>query len=198
MHWDYRFFLKLWRSTGLALAVSLNVWASRTWAIDQETWLLVTEPPDIGEVTALWEGQVPADGSVVTSKTISQTGLTVPSLWWTDEQFGNDLLTFWVAYTGVNGSLRRVDLLVDQQAWTRYNYLQRYAFVIKFGKAGQDFGYQTRVLNWRGELLAVYVCNSDQLSDNQSGGPIDRLPQSPPAVCNVFLDPFDPNALRGG
>lgn len=184
--------------TGRLAAALLLMWVSANLigsppakALDQEVWLLLTESLDPQVVNRLQEGNLPADGSIVTAGTISQTGLTSPSLWWTDQQFGDNLLSFWVAHTGVDGSLRRVDLLVDQQAWSQVNYLERYAFITHFGRSAQDFGYHTRVFNWQGELLGAYIC------DFQSA-PAGAAAAAPAIDCDVFLDPFGPDGIRGG
>ncbi|NJL21251.1 MAG: hypothetical protein HC895_11190, partial [Leptolyngbyaceae cyanobacterium SM1_3_5] len=108
-------------------------------------------------------------------------GLTQPSLWWTQEQFGAKLLATWVANSGLDGTPPRVDLIVNQQIWSSYTYLERYRFLNQFGVAAQDFGYSTRVFNRQQELLAAYIC------PDPAGG-----------TCNVFLDSSGPSGLQGG
>ncbi|WP_416667736.1 hypothetical protein [Egbenema bharatensis] len=154
-------------------------------AVEDTAVLLLLEPIDMPQVIRYWQGEVPTDGSVITEGTISQTNLTPPSLWWTQEQFGDNLLNFWVAYPGVNGELRRVDLIINRQVWLRSTYLDRYAFLNHFGTAASDFGYQTRIYDWQGDLLGVYVC---QFEPAQSPLP----PATPPIAsdCRVFLDTF--------
>lgn len=163
---------------------SVSLFTSQTaLAIQDEAVLLLTEPIDTAQVIRYWQGEVPADGSIITEGTISQTSLTPPSLWWTQEQFGNDLLDFWVAYPGINGELRRVDLIVNRQNWLRATYLQRYTFLHHFGTSASDFAYNTRVYDWQGDLLGVYVC------EFESG--VESIPlQTPPSDCRVFLDTF--------
>ncbi|NJM86076.1 MAG: hypothetical protein HC847_01530 [Hydrococcus sp. RU_2_2] len=154
-------------------------------ALDQETMLLLTEPLDFEEINRLWAGEIPADGSIVTENSVSQAGfqdgLTAPSLWWADDQFGGKLLDYWVAHSGGDGSLRRVDLLINQQVWSQYNYLQRYSFVHHLGTSARDFGYNTRVFNWQGNLLGAYICE----------------PEIADTTCRVFLDPTNPGAASG-
>lgn len=123
------------------------------------------------------------DLEVVTRQTICQkgsldTGLTEPSLWWAQEQFGEGVLQNWFAFPGANGSLGRIDLLVNQDVWNDSNYLDHYVFINQFGTVAQDFGYNIRVFNPDGELLGVYVCQ-------------DKLD------CRIFLNPFGRSALRG-
>jgi hypothetical protein len=102
---------------------------------------------------------------VVSKDTICPTSLTIPSLWWADEQFGDKLLENWLAYP----EEKRVDLVVNRQIWGLMDYYQRYAFVHRMvtvvqetGETG-DIGYNLRVFNRQEpELcLAAYTCNAD-------------------------------------
>jgi hypothetical protein len=155
-------------------------------SVEDDAILLLLEPIDADQVIRYWQGEVPGDGSVITEGTISQTNLTPPSLWWTQELFGNDLLDFWVAYPGVNGELRRVDLIVNRQNWGQATYLDRYSFLHQFGTAASDFGYNTRIYDWQGDLLGVYVCQFEPA----------QAAVAPPQTtadsfdCRVFLDTF--------
>lgn len=97
--------------------------------------------------------------SIVTANTISQDGLTVPSLWWAKEHFANELLDNWIAYPSDGIKAGRVDLIVDRQMWSLLDYLQRYEFVHHFGTVARDYGYNVRVFNYQQELLATYTCN---------------------------------------
>lgn len=134
---------------------------------------------------------------VVTNTTISQAGLTPPSLWWTDDQFGGKLLEHWLAYTGTDGTPRRVDLVVDRQLWGLYTYLQRYTFVNHFGTAAKDFGYSVRVFNDQGAPLAVYLCDFPPLSPED----VERINaqglDTTDIRCNVGLESSGAGALRG-
>lgn len=110
--------------------------------------------------------------NVVTAADVSQSGLTTPSLWWIDQQFGDRLLENWAAFPAENGLPPRVDLMVNEQVWSIYQPIERYAFVHHFGLSAQDFGYITRVYDRRNELLAAYLCDYQatgatvQLQDN--------------------------------
>ncbi|MEB3355413.1 MAG: hypothetical protein VKK04_01610 [Synechococcales bacterium] len=120
---------------------------------------------------------------IVTSNTISMTeGLTLPSLWWAQQQFGGKLLEHWLAYSGADGSPRRVDLVVDRQLWSLYNYLERYTFVHQFGTAAKDFGYSTRVFNDQGDPLATYSCAFVDAEREAVAGDLDAI------ACRVTLD----------
>ena len=107
-------------------------------------------------------------GSVRTANTISQTGLTPPSLWWANEQFGGKLLDNWCAYP----DQRRVDLVVNRQIWSLLTYLERYEFVSHFGTVARDFNYNLRVFNQQKTLLATYTCDYSII----------------PVRCNLWID----------
>lgn len=92
---------------------------------------------------------------VLTSKTINQYGLTAPSLWWIKENFEKKLMDNWIAYP----QLRRVDVVVNQQFWSIFDYLERYNFINRVGANARNFGYSTRVFNYQEELLGTYTCN---------------------------------------
>jgi hypothetical protein len=178
-----------WLLSGLLGIAGVLLSASSSAAIFEETVILLTRPLNVVEVARLRSGDLPAGESVVTEGTISQTSLTLPSLWWTEQQFGGRLLDYWVAYTGTDRDQpRRVDLLINQQVWTQYNYLERYGFLEKFGRAASDFGYSTRIFNWRGDLLGAYICEFPDAS-------LDATVIA--NRCQVFLDATGRGALSG-
>lgn len=113
-------------------------------------------------------------GDVVTANTISQDGLTNPSLWWAAEQFGGKLLENWLAYAATGETPGRIDIVVNRQLWSLLNYLERYQFVNQFGKVAQeqDYPYNIRVFNRQGVFLAAYTCAG----------------YSESSVCSVCLD----------
>lgn len=96
--------------------------------------------------------------NALTANTICQQQLTIPSLWWANEQFGGNLLENWLAYPG-NTTNARIDLLVNRQNWSLIDYVERYEFVNHFGTVARDYGYNVRVFNYQKELLATYTCN---------------------------------------
>lgn len=103
--------------------------------------------------------------NIITKDTICQTGLTIPSLWWADEQFGDKLLENWLAYPDE----KRIDLVVNRQIWGLMDYYQRYAFVHRMGTVVRETGdpgetgYNLRVFNRQEpELcLASYTCSTN-------------------------------------
>lgn len=153
-------------------------------AMAQDPMLLIlTEPLDLSLLNTPTEG-------IVTSNTVSPTDLTVPSLWWADEQFGNDLLLTWIAFTEADDPLRRVDLIVDPQAWTRYSYIDRYAFIQHFGTTATSFGYNLRVFNGREELLGAYLCDPAALA-------AANVNSEALLGCRVFLNSYGQVPIGG-
>jgi hypothetical protein len=169
---------------GLSVLLAVNpLLCFKVAALEQDTLLLLTLPLDSQQVAQFWSGNVPRDGSVVAANTVFQElNLTVPSLWWAQKQFGSNLLNYWVAYPGTDGTPPRVELLVDQQVWNQTNYINRYAFINQIGTDAKDFGYDVRIFTWRGELLGAYICN------------FDAAPTNP--HCNVFLGLSAPGAFQ--
>lgn len=99
-------------------------------------------------------------GNVITANTISQQQLTVPSLWWAQEQSEDRLLSNWIAYPPNNSQAGRVDLIVNEQIWNDILVdIERYSFVNRMGSVARTYGYNIRVFNDEKELLATYTCN---------------------------------------
>lgn len=135
-----------------------------------------------------------AEGAIATDQIVCQAHMTIPSLWWTQEQFGQKLVNGWVAYTGNATVPRRVDVLVNPLVWRNrtFDYGQRYlfqfSFLTRFGSSAffgnptpqglpdQNYQFNTRVVSSRGELLAAYICESSQRSQFSS----QDLGESPP------------------
>ncbi|MBP0020148.1 MAG: hypothetical protein J7647_21660 [Cyanobacteria bacterium SBLK] len=114
---------------------------------------------------------------VITSTTISQESLTIPSLWWRRDQFGdNKLLQNWFAFP----EKRRIDLLVNRQLWSQMDYLDRYSFVNHFGTTARYYGYELRVFDRQPKCLAIYNCSL----------------QAATYECNVDLQPSRRDAFN--
>lgn len=147
------------------------------------------EPPL--DLTLLEPDAEPDAQNVLTMTSISQAGLTVPSLWWQREQFGGKLLDNWLAYPGNDNQPGRVDLVVNRQIWSLLDYLQRYEFVHHFGITARDYGYNTRVFNRQGILLGAYTCEFTKVGET---GFLSRFILSnrdvlnDPGFCVVWVD----------
>lgn len=103
--------------------------------------------------------------NVITAKTISQEGLTIPSLWWAREQFdpfSGRAIVDWIAYPNE----KRIDLVVNRQLWSLLNYVERYRFVNKFGTVAREYKYNLRVFDRQNKCLVTYTCNY-QLKPNR-------------------------------
>lgn len=97
---------------------------------------------------------------IVTERTISLTGITLPSLWWARQQFdpfGGRLINNWLAYPEV----RRINLTVNWQLWTLLDYLGRYRFVNQFGTVARKYGYELHIFNQQKQCLASYQYNRE-------------------------------------
>lgn len=152
--------------------------------------VLLAEPLALPlDLSLLQPGAVPADPTVVTSNRVNQIRLTIPSLWWADEQFGGSLLMDWLAYPGADGTPKRVDLAVNPQVWSIYNYVERYTFVNHLGISAADYGYNSRVFDTQGKLLAAYIC------DFGSGNP--GIGEAVVNHCTVFLASDARTSLTG-
>ncbi|HEY9693492.1 MAG TPA: hypothetical protein V6D15_14885 [Oculatellaceae cyanobacterium] len=128
------------------------------------------------ELNLIQQEKAPTRPDVITANTISQDGLTTPSLWWAKEQFAGKMLNNWIAYP----TEKRVDLVVNRQLWTLLDYMDRYRFVNEFGNVARDFGYNIRVFNQQRTLLAAYTCNFNSNLSN----------------CQIWLESSGQDSLR--
>ena len=154
---------KFQRQIGIVLGMSLGFSLALGEATPAQSQgsVLMTDPLSVELNTNLLapEANLPADGSILRRDTISQAHITEPSLWWAQEQFSyGKLIDNWLAYSGSDGNLRRVDLVVTQQIWSIFNYFERYGFVTRIGTIAWDYGFNTRIFNRDRELLAAYIC----------------------------------------
>jgi len=100
----------------------------------------------------------------ITNLTINQSELTEPSLWWIRDQiaaqdkYGRRLVGSWLACEGKNEP-NRVDVIVNAQLWSLLDFFDRYEFIEKFGTATTGFGYNLRVFDPQGAMLAAYTCD---------------------------------------
>jgi hypothetical protein len=117
---------------------------------------------------------------IITADTISPTGTTLPSLWWTSEQFPRKLVTNWIA----NSQTKEIYLLVNLQYWNLLDYLDRYRTIDRFGQAARNYGYNyVRLCTSQKTPLARYTCSA-----NASDKAI--------ASCQISLDSDGQNGLR--
>lgn len=144
-------------------------------------------------------------GPIVTANTPSQKGFTVPSLWWTNQQFGEKLVVDWQVYGVGQVGNQQINVIVRPELWTRYSYYERYAFVLKFGTDASNFGYQLMVLDSQDFLLGAYTCDFAQSDPNFISGLLDARSQPIPDYvdrnstqnlpCRLWLNPNYPRGV---
>lgn len=111
---------------------------------------------------------------------LSQTNLSIPSLWLAKEQFGGKLLDRWFVEPGKNWAI----LIVNRQIWSLLDYLERYQFVNNFGTVARQYGYNIRVCNRQGATLALYSCDFPGMGTSTS------------LNCKITLDNLNNEGLR--
>jgi hypothetical protein len=150
--------------------------------------------------------------------TISTVSLTIPSLWWTEDQHASQdpseakLVENWLAYPLTTDEPGRVDVVVNRQLWSLLDYLERYEFINEFGNSARDFGYNLRVFDNRAKLLGAYTCDfsSVDLTElktaqrslqlfpaNSPDITISTLQQPTTLTCDVALDSSGKAGFRG-
>ncbi len=162
------------------------------------------------DVKALQPGNAPE--YLVTATTISLTHLTIPSLWWLQEQiadkdpYGGNLLENWLAYPNSGNRPGRVDLVVNRQFWSLLDYLDRYAFIHAFGEVARDYGYNVRVFDGQAALVGASTCDfngvdvsalqSRRFASSHNTTAVSTSAQS--IACSILLDSRGKLGLRGG
>jgi hypothetical protein len=127
-------------------------------------------------------GSSPAK-NIITADTVSPKGITIPSLWWTSEEFSAKLVTNWIADRRQN----QIYLLVNTQYWNTLDYLDRYRAIDRFGRVAQGYGYNLKVCNSQKLKIGSYSCTP---TAPPSG---DRaVPQS---SCQIAIDNFGQTGL---
>ncbi len=199
----------LWMAIGSSQpAFSANIPSITAYLSTQSVLQPSLEPLDLTQCSTAASG--------ITDSTISQAHLTVPSFWWTRDQisaqpqFGSKLLDTWLACPSQKSSVSRVDFVVNQQAWSLLDYLDRYDFVQQIGTVASGYSYDMRVFNPQGGLLAAYTCDFErnivgtrELNDRHgvkvaSADLSQTSPsQAPALICNLSLDSSGKAGFRG-
>ncbi len=128
--------------------------------------------------------------------TPSQQGLTPPSLWWTDQLYGQKLVVNWLVFPANIAGEKQVNLIVRSDLWSRYTYSERYAVTNHFGSFANQYGYQLVVIDRQGLPLASYLCNLANTPSSLVQGARDfrRLPIPEYALdqakCNIWFSPL--------
>jgi hypothetical protein len=139
---------------GCAASLLLNLGLSSSTSAQSS---LTPSTPEICDVnlTLLNSTEIGADRNIVTADTASPQGTTIPSLWWTSEQFPAKLVTNWIA----NRRQNQIYLLVNTQYWNILDYVDRYRTIDRFGRVAQSYGYNLKICNNQKIALARYTCN---------------------------------------
>ncbi len=137
---------------------------------------------------------------LATALTPSQKGLTVPSLWWTDRQYGQKLVVNWLVYPPNTAGDKQVNLIIRSDIWSRYSYSERYAVINQFGTFANQYGHQLVVFNRQSTPLAAYVCDLPKTPPNFVSGALDFRQQAIPeypltssqsrSACQLWLSPI--------
>ena len=100
---------------------------------------------------------------IISQNTISETGLTIPSLWWRKQQIDpkGAIVINWKAYTNE----KIIDLIVDRQRWNFIDYIKRYNIVNDFGTVAREYKYNLRIINDRQTCLGTYTCDFNKNFD---------------------------------
>jgi hypothetical protein len=133
----------------------------------------------------------------VSANSPSQKRFTIPSLWWTNQQFGDKLVLDWQAYGGTQPDTQQIHVIVRPELWTGYSYYERYGFVLKFGTDASHFGYQLLVLDSQDFLLGAYTCDFPEANPQGSSPPNSEQVNSVPATmpCRLWLSPYYPRGI---
>ncbi len=128
---------------------------------------------------------------IVTADTLSARAMTIPSLWWTRDQFPPKLIINWIA----ERERQQIYLLVNDRAWNKLDYFDRYRVLSKFGRVAHDYGYNLKICSSQKILLAQYLCPA-QIR------PIDNSQLDPTTTqkyfqtsCEALLSPTDQTGL---
>ena len=87
---------------------------------------------------------------------LSQTQPSIPSLWLTDNFFGEKLLNTWF----VHSNDAWVILIVNPLIWRQQDYLAHYKFVNHFGTVARQYGYHLQLCQIQQKKpIAAYICD---------------------------------------
>lgn len=106
-----------------------------------------------------------SEDAVLPSPVFSQTEPSIPNLWLAETLYEDQIMKTWY----IENSLVQlspnlyldssITLVVDREKWNAQQYLGQYVFVNRFATVAQSYGYNVRVCNLQGDLLAYYYCD---------------------------------------
>jgi hypothetical protein len=120
----------------------------------------VTYDPEPLDVEMLKNSSVRKNSGVITVDSIERFPAfrkSMPSLWWTQDQLPNKLVTNWLAYP----QKKRIDVVVNAQFWNNLEYLERYQLINRYGLVARRYGYNVRIFNLKfseTQPIVAYTC----------------------------------------
>ncbi len=135
------------------------------------------------DLSVIKSNDLSPDNNSITADTVSAKGMTIPSLWWTSEEFSAKLVTNWIADRRKN----QIYLFVNTQYWNTLDYLDRYRLLHRFGRVAQGYGYDLKVCNSQKIQIGSYACAP-------TAPPSGDRP-TPQSSCQLLLDPFGQTGL---
>ncbi len=171
-----------WLTRAIGCSVSIYLTLSSTYSSQAQS-VPNAATPEICDVNLalLKTTAIGNDPNIVTADTVSPQGTTVPSLWWTSEQFPAKLVTNWIA----NNRQRQVYLLVNTQYWNILDYIDRYQTISKFGRVAQGYGYNLKICNALKIALASYICETNSPDPNI---PPNSTSTTSRQTCKIWLN----------
>jgi hypothetical protein len=141
------------------------------------------------DLAALKSSEPGTNPNIVTADTASPQGMTLPSLWWPNEQFASKkLVTNWIA----NRAQKQIYLLVGTQSWHLLDYIDRYRTIDRFGRVAQSYGYNLKICDSQKIALARYTCDlSLAPSPTQAAATAGNTPTN----CQIWLNSNDQNGM---
>jgi hypothetical protein len=137
--------------------------------------------------------KTPVQRPQVNANSPSAKSLTVPGLWWANEQFGDKMLVNWFAYRRPQDQSSQVRAIIRPDLWSRYTYLERYAFLKRFGATTSSAGYHLLVLDRQNYLLGSYTCEFPNTVKPALLNPWEQRSRlTSPAIkapCSVWISP---------
>jgi hypothetical protein len=148
------------------------------------------------DLAALKSGALSRDRQMITADTVTADGMTVPSLWWTSEQFPAKLIANWLA----NTRQKQIYLVVNTQYWNVLDYIERYRTIDKFGRVAASYGYNLKICNTQKISLAHYTCESISPAHSAEAGKSigansNLAGTTAPNNCQIWLNVSGQNGI---
>lgn len=143
---------KVWG--GFSLSLGILLLGTRVQTVQAQSPALIEQAP----LKVLELLKSPLSPPEVTDQTPSPESLTLPSLWWANEQFGDKMVLNWFTYPKAQAINSHIRLVIRPDLWSRYTYLERYAFLRRFGASTSTAGYNLLVLDRQNYPLGAYTC----------------------------------------